>query len=216
MDHAFAARARHSEPAAPTRRSRAGALGVGLGVAAILVGLVPVLGLAMLVPAAGAVLLGLVGLVKATATGRTSIKLPVLATALGAAGMVTPLVSTAAVAVVAAPQMAGFVADQAQVDLEFDLRAAGVGDRRAAVLAERLSDGLRHYAHPADWPAAVTAVHRLGRTMEAYEDGHRTRPQTLADLQRLADDAGVDVGAADLDLLLGLAEARPCPTFGCR
>lgn len=199
----------------PRRRaSGLGAGGVLLAVIALLFGWIPFIGLAMLLPAALAVLLGIVGFAAATVTGRSRRGLPVMATLLGVMAMLIPPLSTTLVALTAVPWVYTVGMDQVQIELEHDLQENGITADQSERIGQEIGDVLRRFADPGQWREGIALARRFELISEDFRDDLRQiDPQDTAALEarseafgealrRLAERYEVDLAPEDMDLVI--------------
>src|SRR5688500_1121417 len=148
-----------SHPAAPTpppageprRRSGLGAAALVLGVLALLLGWIPIVGLAMFPPAILAIALGVLGFIFAVVSGRTGRALPFIAATVGVFALLVPPATTALFALSITPWAYTVGMDQVQIELEHDLKRQGVDGDQAERVSEAPGDALRAFARPSQW-----------------------------------------------------------------
>lgn len=202
-------------PEAPRKRaSGLGAAGLLLAIIALLFGWIPIVGLAMLLPAVLAVALGVIGFAAASVTGRSGRGLPILATFLGAFACLIPPISTILVALTAVPWVYAVGMDQVQIELEHDLKQQGVPSEQSERVGEEIGDVLRRFADPGQWREGIALAHRFERITENFRrDLREIDPDdTVAierrseafgdDLRRLARRYEVNLSEEDMDLVI--------------
>ena len=195
------------------RRSALGAAALVIGLLALLFGWIPVLGLIMLLPAKLAILLGVVGFVAATVTGRTGKLLPFVAALVGVVAFIVPPLSTALFGLAVTPWAYTVGMDQVQIELEHDLKRQGVATEQSERISAEVGDALRSFARPSQWREGIGAAHRFGLITDDYrhaldrldEDDVAGRAKAAEqfeqELGRLAERYGADLTKADLKLI---------------
>lgn len=209
-----------SEPEGRKRRSGLGAAGLLLGVIALLISWIPLVGLLAVLPALLAVLLGVVGVGTATVSGRTKRGLPIMSALVGVGALLLTGVSTLIGAAVALPYGGSVAADQAQVEIEHALARNGTSDDEAARIGEEIGDTLRDFARPENWRDGISFMHRFGLLQEDFErDLRRTGTMEFdrraeivsgfeADLATLARRAGMELSRDDVRAVVEAMQKR--------
>lgn len=160
----------------PTKRraSGLGAAGLLLGGIAFLFAWVPLLGLIMIVPAAFAVVLGVLGFAKGTVTGKTRRGMPFMATLVGTSALLVAPAATVVGTMAAVPWGVRVASDQVEIELEHGLKQNGVAADRAARISAEVGEAMRHFAQPTHWREGIAAAHRFGLLVDDYERAVRT------------------------------------------
>ncbi|MEL7240389.1 MAG: hypothetical protein AAGK78_16145, partial [Planctomycetota bacterium] len=197
--------------AAPTRRSSAlGVAGVVLGLLAVFIGLVPFIGLVMIVPAIFAIAFGTLGFTFATIGSKTKKTAPALAVVLGSLGIFVPVASTTITTFAALPWTYSVAVDQLQIEAEYDLKEGGLSDAEARRISGTLGDVLLKYGKASNWREGISLAHRVGRIVEDYDRDVRHLGETAraertlelrSELAGLANSYDVDLTEDDLDKL---------------
>lgn len=159
-------------PGAPVstgkRRSALGAAALVIGLLALLLGWIPVLGMAMVLPAMLAILLGTLGFVSAVVSRRTGKALPFVAAFVGVVAFIIPPASTALFALAITPWAYTVGMDQVQIEMEHDLKRQGIASDQAERVSEEVGDALRSFARPSRWREGISAAHRFGLICDDY------------------------------------------------
>lgn len=194
------------------RTSSLGVAGVLLGSLAMLFGMIPLVGLLMIVPAVFAIILGTVGFTKATVVRTTKRTAPAAAIVLGSFGIFVPLLSTTLLATTAVPFAYGVAVDQMEIQTEFDLKRGGMSDQAAERVSTLLGDTLRKYGKSENWREGIRLASEVGRLTDDFDRDLRRLDDNAAakaqrteqfenDLARLAGEYGIDLSTEDLEQL---------------